>query len=67
MNDDIIDYALPSMRAESALKRVHEAALMKNYTEARVQAHLAMLQCSQLFAALLIMQLKDQENGTTLN
>ena len=36
--DDLNDYAMPTMMAERALKRVHEAFLAKRFDEARKMA-----------------------------
>ena len=63
MNDDIIDYALPTMEAEKALQRLHQYALNKHYNEARIQAQLAMMRCASAFAALLVMELEQEKNG----
>ena len=62
--DDLIDYSGPTMRAETALKRLHHYALSKNYVEARVQAHMAMLAASDAYSALLAMEQKERQDGT---
>ena len=64
MNDDIIDYAYPTMQAEKSLQALHQYALNKDYFEAKMAAQMAMLQCSAAYSALLVMEQKEKENGT---
>lgn len=59
----MIDYAYPTMKAEKALSMLHDYALMKNYREAMVQAQQAILAASQAYAALLVMEQKENERA----
>lgn len=49
---ELNDYAMPTMQAENALKRVHWAFLDKRYEEAEQHALEAMLQCAKIVEAL---------------
>lgn len=44
---DIIDYAMPTMMAEKALKEMHEAALMRRYDKAIELALIAAVHCRE--------------------
>lgn len=56
MMDKLIDYALPTIRAEQALKALHEAALEGNFVEAREQALQTIRWATEAHAALLMME-----------
>lgn len=58
---EIVDYAYPCMMAEKALKKLHEAMLMKRYTEALDQAEEAMYQVRMTAAAIRHEQEQTQQ------
>ena len=51
-----VDYAYPTMMAEKALKALHDAALEKNWIEARQQAINTIRWATEAHAALKIME-----------
>jgi len=55
-----VDYAYPTLKAEKALKALHDAALEKNWNEARQQALLTIRWATEAHAALLFMEKKDK-------
>ena len=57
---NVVDYAYPTMMAEKALLALHNAALDKNWYEARQQALMAIKWAAEAHAALLVMQQKDK-------
>jgi hypothetical protein len=62
MKDDVlIDYAYPCMMAESALKRLHDAMLLKKYDEAMEAAIDAMVEVRMTMNA--IRHMKEQTNA----
>lgn len=54
--DVLVDYAMPCMKAEWALKAAHTAALEKNFEEAIQQAKVAAVEARMLQIALMDMQ-----------
>lgn len=56
---DVVDYAYPTMMAEKALKELHNAALEKNWCEAREQALMTVKWAAEAHAALVVMQNED--------
>ena len=54
-----VDYAYPTMMAEKALKTLHEAALDKNWYEARQQALETIRWATEAHAALKVMEQKE--------
>jgi hypothetical protein len=56
---DIIDYAMPTMLAEKALKDLHNAALNKEFDKAVEFALEAAIQCRMASSALR--QMKQEE------
>lgn len=52
---DIIDYAMPAMMAEKALKELHQAALNGQFEKAIEFALEAAVQCRMASAALRVM------------
>jgi hypothetical protein len=56
---DFVDYAHPTMKAERALKALHEAALEKNWCEAREQALQTIRWATEAHAALRVMEQKS--------
>lgn len=52
----VVDYAYPTMKAEKALKLLHDAALEKNWNEARQQALQAIRWATEAHAALKVME-----------
>ena len=54
-----VDYAYPTMMAEKALKALHDAALEKNWFEAREQSLLTIKWAAEAHAALMFMQKED--------
>ena len=54
--DTIIDYAMPTMKAERALKELHEAALRRDYDSAIVKATEAVVESRMALNSLRIMQ-----------
>lgn len=56
----LVDYAYPTLKAEKALKALHDAALEKNWNEARQQALLTIRWATEAHAALLFMEKKDK-------
>lgn len=57
----VIDYAYPTMMAEKALRKLHEAALEKNWYEARDHALHAIKWTTEAHAALMMMQKEDSK------
>ena len=55
-----VDYAYPTMMAEKALRALHEAALEKNWIEARQQALNTIRWATEAHAALKVMEQKDK-------
>lgn len=58
--EEVVDYAYPAMMAERALKRVHDAALEKDFELAMDEAVNAMAQMRKLHTALCEMQDKQK-------
>lgn len=58
---NVVDYAYPTMMAEKALLALHNAALEKNWYEARQQALMAIKWAAEAHAALLVMQKQDEK------
>lgn len=57
---NFVDYAYPTMMAEKALRALHEAALEKNWIEARQQALNTIRWATEAHAALKVMEQKDK-------
>ena len=57
---ELVDYAHPAMKAEKALRAVHEAALEKNWYEALEQALQTIRWAAETHAALKVMQQEDK-------
>jgi hypothetical protein len=57
---DVIDYAMPTMMAEKALKELHNAALNKEFDKAIEFALEAAVQCRMANAALRQMQKEER-------
>ena len=55
-----VDYAHPAIMAEKALRAMHDAALERNWYEAREQALMTIKWAAEAHAALLVMQEKDK-------
>lgn len=55
-----VDYAHPAIMAEKALRAMHDAALERNWYEARAQVLLTIKWAAEAHAALLVMQEKDK-------
>ena len=58
--EEVVDYAYPAIMAERALKRVHDAALDKDFDLAMDEAVNAMAQMRKLHNALWFMQNKAE-------
>ena len=58
--DDLNDYAMPTMRAERALKDLHEAFLAQRFDEARAKALEASYWSLRVWETL-----KDEPKGFT--
>lgn len=56
----VVDYAYPTLKAEKALRALHEAALQKNWDEARQQALQAIRWVTEAHAALKVMEQNDR-------
>ena len=56
----VIDYAMPTMKAERALRALHDAALHKEYAEARQQALETIRWAAESHAALVVMEQKER-------
>jgi hypothetical protein len=56
---DVIDYAMPTMMAEKALKELHNAALNREFDKAIEFALEAAVQCRMANAALRQMQKEE--------
>ena len=54
--NDIIDYSLPTMKAERALKDLHKAALLKNYDVAIEKAMEAVVESRMAMQNLKLMR-----------
>lgn len=52
VNAELIDYARPCMMAEKAMKKLHEAMLMKQYDEALQHAEEALVEMRLTMAAI---------------
>lgn len=50
---EIVDYAMPTMKAERALKDMHNAMLERNYDEALKQATFAIVEARLARTAIL--------------
>ena len=57
----MIDYAYPCMMAENALKKLHDAMLMKKYDDAIEQGIIALAETKMIINS--IRHMKEQENG----
>lgn len=57
---EIIDYALPTMMAERALKDMHNAALDRKWAQAQKHALEAIRWATEAHATLLVARLKEQ-------
>ena len=57
----MIDYAMPTMMAEKELKRLHDAALMKDYAQAKECALLALQWAAEAHSALLYMEQQESK------
>ena len=57
--DAVVDYALPCMLAENALKKAHNAMLDKNYDEAMGETLTAIAEVRLMYNAIRYM--KEQE------
>jgi hypothetical protein len=57
---DVIDYAMPTMMAEKALRDLHNAALNKEFDKAIEFALEAAVQCRMANAALRQMQKEER-------
>ena len=57
--DTVMDYALPCMMAENALKKAHNAMLDKNYDEAMGETLTAIAEARLMYNAIRYM--KEQE------
>jgi len=57
---DVIDYAMPTMMAERALKELHTAALNREFDKAIEFALEAAVQCRMANAALRQMQKEER-------
>lgn len=55
-----VDYAHPAIMAEKSLRAMHEAALERNWYEARDQALMTVRWAAEAHAALVVMQQKDK-------
>lgn len=53
---DIVDYAYPTMMAENAMKALHQAALRRDWEEAREQALVAIEWMAEVHSALRVME-----------
>ena len=58
--EQFVDYAYPTMKAEKALKALHDAALEKNWYEAIEQALNTIKWATEAHAALKVMQQNDK-------
>ena len=59
---DIIDYAMPCMKAERALKKMHDAMLERNYDEALTQATNAIVE-ARLARTAILHEKEQHEQG----
>ena len=57
--EQVVDYAYPTMKAEKALKALHDAVLADNLVEARQQALYAIKWTTEAHAALKVMEEKQ--------
>lgn len=58
--NSFVDYAYPTLMAEKALLALHNAALEKNWYEARQQALYTIKWAAEAHAALLVMEQKEK-------
>lgn len=58
---ELIDYAHPAMKAEKAMKDLHEAMLLKKYDDAIEFARKAQVEIKMTYNAIL--HEKEQRNG----
>jgi hypothetical protein len=49
----VVDYAMPCMMAEKALKKLHEAMLARDYDKALEQAKIALVECRLAYTSIL--------------
>lgn len=59
MKDEIIDYALPMILAEQGLKAAHEAALERDWGEARTQLAQASWAVTEAYAACMVLEARE--------
>ena len=59
--NDLVDYAMPCMKAERALKKTHEAVLLKKYDDALEAALDAVVEAKMTYNAILHM--KEQQDA----
>jgi hypothetical protein len=50
---ELVDYAMPCMNAERALKKLHDAMLDRDYDEALEQAKIALVECRLAYTSIL--------------
>lgn len=60
---DIIDYAMPTMKAERALKEMHEAALMRKFDKAIELALVAAVHCREAKHAFEYMKERERDRA----
>lgn len=60
-NQTVIDYAYPCMMAEKALKNLHNAMLAKDYSQAVLEAHVALVEAKMTLNSIILM--KERENA----
>ena len=58
--EQVVDYAYPTLKAEKALRALHDAALAKNWAEAREQALQTIRWATEAHTALTVMEQKDK-------
>jgi hypothetical protein len=55
-NQELVDYAHYCIKAERALKNMHEALLVKNYNKAKKEAMNAVVESKLTYNAILAME-----------
>ena len=59
-NEEVVDYAYPTIMAEIALRNVHKAALHNDFEEAMDQARKVIVEMRLALCALYVMEEKRQ-------
>lgn len=60
---ELVDYAMPCMMAEKALKKLHEAMLARDYDAALEQANIAIVEARLTYNAIRHEKEQNERRG----